>query len=321
MKRPLVSIVIATFNSRRDHLSAAITSALAQSWREIEIIVSDDSQRDELQEFVASFRDARLRYRHNSPALGVAGNHWAAFAEARGEYIAVLNHDDWIAPTFVERLALGLNEQPEATLAFCDHWVIDVRGRKLEAESDRNSLAWGRATLAAGMHRPFVHLIANQTIPMAMGAMFRRAALPSATPVDAGPAYDLWLAYLLCCGGGGAWYVAERLSAWRTHATSLTSEGGLAWLQGSALCWSTMAGDTRFGAVRHLASSKAALSYYACAVREWTHGHRIRCIRFALRSLRASVTRRGLAAIVLPFVPVAWLRQPLGRSATGVARP
>lgn len=315
MDKPLVSIIIATFNSRRDHLSAAIGSALAQSWQDVEIIVSDDSPRDELREFVASFRDARLRHRHNNPALGVAGNHWAAFAQATGEYIAVLNHDDWIAPSFVERLALALNEQPEATLAFCDHWVIDVRGRKLEAESERNSRAWGRATLAPGMHRPFVHLLANQTIPMAMGAMFRRSALPQAAPPDAGPAYDLWLAYLLCCSGGGAWYVPERLSAWRTHGTSLTSESGLAWLQGSALCWSAMAGDARFGAVRQLASSKAALSYYACAVREWTHGHRIRCIQFALRSLRASVTRHGLAAFALPFIPVGWVRQPFGRRA------
>lgn len=303
MTRPLVSIVIATYRSRHDHLSAAIGSALAQTWREIEVIVSDDSPDDGLRHVVAAFGDARLRYRRNTPALGVARNHWSAFGHARGEYIAVLNHDDWLAPAFVERLAEVLGRQPEAALAFCDHWLIDARGRRLDAESARNSAAWGRLRLAAGLHRPFVTLVAEQTIPVAMGTLFRRSALPAVLPPDAGPAYDLWLAYLLCRGGGGAWYLPERLSAWRTHPDNLTSRGGLSWLQGSAACWQAVANDARFAAVRHTARRKAALGYHGCAVRSWVDGQRRDCVRYALRSLDARLTFKGLAACVLPLLP------------------
>lgn len=317
MPRPLVSIVIATYRSRRDHLSAAIVSALGQTWREIEVIVSDDSPDDGLRGFVAAFRDPRLRYRHNAPALGVARNHWVSFGEAKGEYIAVLNHDDWLAPTFIERLAGVLRQQPEVALAFCDHWLIDTQGRRLDAESARNSDAWGRMQLAAGLHRPFATLVGEQTIPMAMGTLFRRSSLPADLPPDAGPAYDLWLTYLLCRGGAGAWYCSDRLSAWRTHVGNLTSQGGLSWLHGSATCWHAMAKDRRFAAVRRTARRKAALGYYGCAVRSWADGRRGDCVRYALRSLNALLTFKGLAACVLPLLPtrLAPLRWTRGQGA------
>lgn len=314
---PLVSIVIAAYRSRHDHLSAAISSAVGQSWKEIEVIVSDDSPDDELRGFVAGFGDPRIRYRHNSPALGVARNHWLSFAEAKGDYIAVLNHDDWIAPTFIERLTGVLEQHPDAVLAFCDHWVIDRRGRRLDDQSARNSNEWGRTKLANGMHKPFVELVSNQTIPMAMGSVFRRSALPALLPEDAGPAYDLWLSYLLCRTGGGAWYLSERLSAWRAHAENLSSQGGLSWLHGAANCWHAMARDPGFKGVSRVVRRKAATSYYMCSVRCWTSGQRADCARFAIRSMRSRVTFRGFLACLLPLAPlrVLAIRQRLRRAA------
>jgi len=301
--RQLVSITIAAFRSRDDHLSAAISSALAQSWAELEVIVSDDSPDDRLRVLVASFRDPRLRYRHNLPALGVARNHWAMFAEARGEYVVVLNHDDWLAPGCVERLAGVLSAQPDAVLAFCDHWVIDARGRRLDDASTSNSMQWGRMRLAEGLHRPFVQLVRDQAIPMALGAMFRRSALPIDLPADAGPAYDLWLTYLLCREGAGAWFVRERLAAWRTHGDSLSSEGGLSWQRGAAQCWQAIAADPQFEAVRNTARRNAALGYYGCAKRSWLSGQRSDCLRYTWRSLRTLPSLRGVAALLLPLLP------------------
>ena len=303
MCQALVSIVVATYRSRHDHLGAAIRSALDQSWQEIEVIVSDDSPEDSLRGFVAAFGDPRLRYRHNRPALGVARNHWVSFGEAKGEYIAVLNHDDWLAPAFVERLVGVLGKQSDAVIAFCDHWIVDESGRRLDDETHRNSAAWGRTTLAEGMHLPFVSLVGDQTIPMAMGSLFRRTALPAKLPSDAGPAYDLWLSYLLCREGAGAWFVRERLAAWRTHFGSLTSQGGMSWLLGSANCWHTMARDLRFASVRRTARRKAALGYYGCAVRSWADGRRIDCVRYALSSVMSVLTLKGLAACMLPLLP------------------
>ncbi len=306
MSAPLVSIVIATYRSRHDHLRVAIASALAQSMADIEVIVSDDSPDDALSDWVAGFHDERLRYRHNAPALGVARNHWVSFGEARGEFIVILNHDDWLAPAFVERLAGALQAEPQAVLAFCDHWVIDVEGERLASDTERNTAAWGRAQLARGLHRSFAPLVAAQSIPMAMGAIFRRAALPAVLPDDAGPAYDLWLTYLLCRTGGAAWYESERLSAWRTHAGNLTSEGGLVWLHGTATCWAAMARDVNFASVHRLARGRAAESFNGCATRSWAHGQRSRCVRYAWQSLTCTPTVKAVAALLMPLLPSRW---------------
>jgi glycosyltransferase involved in cell wall biosynthesis len=310
MNRPLVSIVVAIYRSDRLHLLAAIDSALSQTWRDIEVLVGDDSPTDSLREVVASRQDPRVRYCHRMPALGVADNHWAAFREARGDYVAVLNHDDWLAPDFVATLVDSLQREPDAVLAFCDHWIIDASGCRKVAETDRNSLAWGRAQLRAGLHRPFGDLLTAQTIPMAMGTVFRRAALPDALPAEAGPAYDLWLTYLLARDGGGACYVPQRLSAWRSHPGNLTSGAGLPWLQGSAYCWQAMADDAALAGLRALTMRKAAQAHASCAARSWRDGRRLRCMRFALLSLRASVSLRGLGLLlVLPWLPVGLARR------------
>lgn len=306
MSAPLVSIVIATYRSRHDHLRVAIGSALAQSMADIEVIVSDDSPDDALSDLVASFHDERLRYRHNAPALGVARNHWVSFGEARGEFIVILNHDDLLEPRSVEVLMQALRSEPRAVLAFADHWIIDADDQRMLADTDRNTQAWGRSELGAGLHQPFWGAVARQSIPMAMGAMFRRDALPAVLPDGAGPAYDLWLTYLLARNGAGAVYVPERLSAWRTHASNLTSQGGLDWLVGTASCWQAMAADPAAAAIAPIARRQAARWFYVCS-RQALRSHRMALARQHARlSWQQRPSLRGAVAWLLanwPFWP------------------
>jgi glycosyltransferase involved in cell wall biosynthesis len=301
--KQITSVVITAYNTRPGHLLMAVRSALSQTCRELEVIVSDDSGDRSLGELVSGLADPRVRYRHNSPALGVALNHWTCFREARGKYIAVLNHDDWIAPTFVERLAGVLEEHPECALAFCDHWVMDVDGNTMWDETERNSEKWGRSSLPEGVHRPFYDLLASQTVPMAVGAVFRRELLPKDLPDHAGPAYDLWLASCLCQDGLGAYYVRDRLSSWRNHAGNLTSRGGMEMSYAAAECWRAIASDSRLASIRRVARYKAALALRSCALNSWLSGRRASCLRLGLRSVRSRPTYKGLAACMLPLVP------------------
>lgn len=300
---PLVTIVVAAYRSQSDHLHLAIDSALAQTWSTIEVLVCDDSPDDRLRALVQGFGDRRAVYRHNVPALGVAENHWAAFERARGSFLVVLNHDDWIAPEFVERLLAPLRRDPALVLAFCDHWVIDGAGRRLGTQTDGNSERWGRAALRPGAHRPFVSLVAHQTIPLAMGCLLRRSALPRAWPAVAGPAYDLWLAYLLARRGGGAWFEKERLSAWRSHESNLTSAAGFDWLRGAAGCWSAMAADPAYEPVRDVACRHAANALRACASHALARRRHAEARAWARASLGAAWSGRSAAIWLLTALP------------------
>lgn len=304
MSRPLVSIVIAAYRSQPEHLLSAIESACAQTWSELEILVSDDSPTAALQSVVEGVADSRIRYVHHSPGLGVARNHWWCFARSNGEFIAILNHDDLFEPEFVETLTEPLMHDGSLALAFCDHWIVDRVGRRLVAETDLASLAWGRTSLREAQHRPFLPLLAAQTIPMAMGAVFRKAALPDRLPDHAGPAYDLWLAYLLARDGLGAFYVARRLSAWRAHQGNLTSQSGMDWLLGAADCWRAVADDAACTAIRDRALAKAARSYSSSALKAILSGHSANGVLLARRSLNSSVTLRGLVVWGLSLLPL-----------------
>lgn len=313
---PLVSIVIATYQSDSFLLSTAINSALQQTYSNLEVLVADDSPSDGLMSLICGFDDQRIKYHHNKKSLGVARNHWESFNRSQGEFIAILNHDDWYMPEFVDALVKQIRKHPSASLAFCDHFVVDSKGDVNILESDATSRSYGRAALTQGLHQPFYELVTAQTIPMAMGCIFRKNALPSELPRDAGPSYDFWLTYLLARGGAGACYVPHRLSAWRCHEGNLTSAGGVDWIEGSAKCWQCIATDSAFVCEKQLAKRNASCRYATCAFKSWREGKNKDCAYFAFKSLLLGFSLKGLMALlILPVVPYGYmqnLKQSLG---------
>ena len=114
-------------------------------------------------ELVASYRDPRVRYRHNGRNLGLTGNAVAASREARGEYVCTLHDDDMWEPTLLEELVPPLEADRDLVLAFSDHWVMrsdDSVDLELTEAATRR---WGRRGLregrgpvvSLGLGRPF----------------------------------------------------------------------------------------------------------------------------------------------------------------------
>lgn len=125
----LVSAVIPTFNCAR-FLREAIESALAQTYKLIEIVIVDDGSTDHTREVCEFFGDkVRYIYRHNDGTYG-NGARATAIREARGEWIALLDHDDrWMPTKIAEQLAAAATE-PELGLLFTGAAVIDATGRR-----------------------------------------------------------------------------------------------------------------------------------------------------------------------------------------------
>jgi glycosyltransferase involved in cell wall biosynthesis len=294
MTEPLVTVVVAAFR-RTDYLPAALASALAQTWDDFEVIVADDGPTPEIAAIAASFRDPRIRYRANPRNLGIALNHRAAFAEARGRFIANLDDDDVWEPGFLARLVPPMLEDATITTAFCDHHLIDAGGRVLPEATDRNSRLFGRDRLAPGRHQPFLDLaVARESLPMAMAAVFRRDNLDGAPySPRVGGCYDQWLAYLAARGGGAAFYVPERLTRYRLHAGSGSATRGLHNLR-----------DAVYVRSRFLRDPTVAGAPFAGQVREslGVHYGKMALLLFARGKRRAgwTVWRRALGLIRRP---------------------
>ena len=94
MDLPLVSVIIPVYNGER-YLAEAVESALAQSYRPIEVIVVDDGSTDGTAEIARSFEEVRYVGQTNQ---GQAAAMNAGIKTARGEFISFLDADDLWPP-------------------------------------------------------------------------------------------------------------------------------------------------------------------------------------------------------------------------------
>ena len=103
--RPLVSVVIPTYNMEQ-HITETLNSVLSQTLDSWEVIVVDDCSTDSTPRIVNKFvnQDPRVRYFRlpkNSNLPAVPRNY--GIQQARGKYIALLDHDDLWSPPKLER--------------------------------------------------------------------------------------------------------------------------------------------------------------------------------------------------------------------------
>lgn len=99
---PLVSVVLPSYN-RAHLLPRAIDSVLAQSYRNLELIVSDDASTDNTATVVSAIRDPRLRYLRCDSNGGAGHARNRGLALARGALLAFQDSDDEWAPHKLER--------------------------------------------------------------------------------------------------------------------------------------------------------------------------------------------------------------------------
>jgi glycosyltransferase involved in cell wall biosynthesis len=264
---PLVSVVVPSYDRPR-YLHEAVASVIAQTYRNLEIIVSDNASPTDPGPALASFGDPRIRLCRNACNLGVGGNIAAGLRKCAGKYAAILGDDDLWHPEFLSTLVAALERHPQAVVAFCDHDIIDEQGVADVQRSNAASRRFGRDILREGLHRPFGEIaLVRRSICVMSGAVLRRdAASWAALPAEVALGADLYLAYLAARTGGACYYCRRRLAHYRFHRTSLTVAIGadmgarLANARAALFCWSRFGADVSLGESRRYFEMKRAIN-------------------------------------------------------------
>ena len=91
-----VSVLIPAYN--QDHfISAAVESALRQAYANLEVVIADDCSTDRTGQIAAGYAaDTRVRYLRNTSRLGRVSNYRKLLAEATGEWVLMLDADDYL---------------------------------------------------------------------------------------------------------------------------------------------------------------------------------------------------------------------------------
>jgi succinoglycan biosynthesis protein ExoO len=100
---PKVSVIIPAYNSEA-YIFKAIESVLSQTYVNLEVIVVDDVSSDNTLQIINEISDPRLRVFCNEKNLGAGLTRNFAMEQATGEWVSLLDSDDWFAHDRLENL-------------------------------------------------------------------------------------------------------------------------------------------------------------------------------------------------------------------------
>lgn len=207
---PLVTVVTAVWEGDRPrYVAESVSSVLAQTYRELELIISIDGMlTDELEDVLAELAegDARIRTVRSAVNRGPAAARNRGIREARGRYIAILDADDIAMPERLERQIVFM-VQTNVDVAGSFYELIDAKGETVGNREVPTSS--GAIRRAMALFNP----IANSTV-MARTEVLRENAFDES--LRYGEDYRLWIQ--LAHAGFVIRNQPERLVRFRTGA-------------------------------------------------------------------------------------------------------
>jgi len=131
--RPLISVIMPTYNPPELYLREAIESVLTQVYDNWELCIADDAStaphvRMVLDEYAAMDDRIKIAYRPTNGHIAHASN--SALALASGEFVALFDHDDLLTPDALYENVRVLNGHHDADMIYSDEDKVDETGRR-----------------------------------------------------------------------------------------------------------------------------------------------------------------------------------------------
>lgn len=131
--RPLISIILPTYNTPAKWLAECIDSVINQAYPNWELNIADDnSTLQETKDTIITYatKDKRIRYKfrdHNGHIVECSNT---ALNMSAGVYVTFLDHDDRLAPLALYRIVEALNTDQEIDFLYSDEDKIDEKGNR-----------------------------------------------------------------------------------------------------------------------------------------------------------------------------------------------
>jgi GT2 family glycosyltransferase len=129
--RPLISIITPVFDTPVDCLEETVQSVINQAYQNWELLLIDDCSCDANVRLCLSKlagRESRIRVFRLEKHQGISAASNRGIAEAQGEWLALLDHDDLLEPDALFHFAKFLRDHPDADLVYSDEDKLTERG-------------------------------------------------------------------------------------------------------------------------------------------------------------------------------------------------
>ena len=207
----LISVLMPTYNPKKEWLIAAIESVRSQRYQNWELCVADDASSEEVGKSILSeyaLKDSRIKvvFREANGHISEASN--SALAMATGDWVALMDHDDLLSPDALEHVANCIEEHPEARLIYSDEDKINVNGERHDPhfKPDWNQdllYSYNMISHLGVYHKPIVEVIGG----------FRRG-------YEGAQDYDLTLRVIERIEADQIKHIPRVLYHWRVHPES-----------------------------------------------------------------------------------------------------
>lgn len=223
---PLVTIQVSAHNQAK-FIGEAISSALAQDYANLEVVVCDDASTDETPQVIERFAgDTRLRRFRNDKNLGRVATYRRLVNElSRGKWIAHLDGDDYFTDPSFARAAVEVGEsQPDIVIVFSRILKTSdpERGGRVE-----NPIA-PHAPVMDGHDFFYAYPPLELCAPMHLGTLYRReaACAVGAYTADIVPTdFDMFYRMML---SGRIAFLDQLAGVYREHGGQVTKSAGVA---------------------------------------------------------------------------------------------
>lgn len=222
---PLISVLIPSYNHEK-YVDACINSILAQTYREIEIVLIDDSSADKTYERILMRKEElekrfrKVIIKRNPRNMGVSRTLNLALEEAKGEYIKLLASDDMLLPNALERMMDHIKKRQELSLVFSNGILIDDNQMSYLLKEKNDLIYANPPEFGPSL---FERLYRGNCIA-APCAMFRGEVFKQLGGFDESIAIEDW-EYMLRMAVNGCQidYINETLVLYRRSETSVTN--------------------------------------------------------------------------------------------------
>ncbi|MHB9118229.1 MAG: glycosyltransferase [Burkholderiales bacterium] len=225
-RKPGISILMPTYNSRPGWLVEAIESVRRQLYPNWELCIADDAStapgmRPILERYAHEDPRIKVVFREKNGHISAATN--SALALATGEYVALLDHDDVLAEHALFWVAEAINGNPEAGLFYSDEDKLDEHGERYDPYFKCD---WNYDLFLS--HNLITHLGVYRTDLV-------RATGGCRESYEGAQDYDLALRVVERLRREQIVHIPRILYHWRAHAASTSKHGAAkpyAWLAG-----------------------------------------------------------------------------------------
>lgn len=210
-QKPLISIVMPVYNTPKEQLVEAIESVQGQIYENWELCIANDAStlsyvKRTLDKFADS--DDRIHVIHRSENGHISRASNTALQIARGEFCALMDHDDFLPSHALYFIVEEINKNPEANLLYSDEYTIDGVGRRIGHHFKPD---WNEELFLTQNY--INHLGVYRTNVLKDIGGFRAG-------FEGSQDHDMALRFISACGGKGVVHIPRVLYHWRAYAGS-----------------------------------------------------------------------------------------------------